>query len=205
MVREKALQRARVPQRYWDSSYKEISKEKSGVPYSPQQYCERYLKRVDDFIESGTGLLLYGNNGTGKTAMAVVIAKVIWSRGKTVLFLEAAGLISALINREMFDAEVSMRERMREVDCLIIDDLGKGNIDRKGFYARAMDELLRHRVSNRRVTIMTTNMQKEQLGDQKNPYAFKPSTMSALKESVIPIPVVGKDRREINRPTLWEE
>lgn len=183
------LRRMRVPGRFWDASLGEICAE--GDP-SPQEIARRYMAKLDEMVRRGIGLLLWGPNGRGKTCMAVVIGKEARRRGYTVLFGRASELKSMVIERAVFDADQSMWARMLSVDLLIVDDLGKGTQDSTGFGARLIDDLLRQRASERKVTILTTNMSPR---DQM-PQELKQSTMHTLKECVVPVHVAGPDRRD---------
>ena len=183
------LRRMRIPGRFWDASLEEIYGE--GSP-SPRSVARRYMDKLDDMIRRGVGLLLWGPNGRGKTCMAVVIGKEARRRGYTVLFGRASELKSMVIERAPFDSEQTMWSRMLSVDLLIVDDLGKGTQDSTGFGARLIDDLLRQRASERKVTILTTNMSpRDQI-----PAELKQSTMHTLKECVVPVHIAGPDRRE---------
>ena len=164
---------------------------------SPKSVAKKYLANLREFVSSGTGLLLWGKNGHGKTGMAVVFAK--WARryGYKVLFMEAAEMKRCVIERVAFDEEETMWERASAVDMLVIDDLGKGVKDGTGFGARMMDQLIRHRSANGRSIIITTNMDLEQLEEE-----LKPSTMHSIKECVIPVMVEGVDRRDESKTIL---
>jgi DNA replication protein DnaC len=91
----------------------------------------------------------------------------------------------------MFDEEQSVWDRAKSVDVLILDDLGKGVQDSTGFGARVVDDLIRHRNANRRITFITTNMTVKALEEE-----LKPSTMHSLKECIYPVKLLGSDLRE---------
>tara|TARA_B100001094_G_scaffold322338_1_gene371517 strand:- start:2299 stop:2814 length:516 start_codon:yes stop_codon:yes gene_type:complete len=160
--------------------------------------CE-YVKKMDSMIKGGVGLLLWGPNGRGKTALAVGIGKEFRRRGCTVLFVECAAVKDIFISRAAFDEEEVMWNRAKRVDVLILDDLGKGVQDSKGFGARVIDQLIRHRTSNQRVTFITTNIDPPRLAGE-----LKISTMHSLKESIVPVKIVGPDRREACKSKLLQ-
>lgn len=85
------------------------------------------------------------------------------------------------------------------VDLLVLDDLGKGTQDSKGFGARIIDQLIRHRASNCLATVITTNMDMDQISGE-----MKTSTVHSLKECAIPCHIKGKDRREPSRSKLQD-
>lgn len=186
------MDRMRVPRRLWQSRLDLVSE----IPWRdgekhPRELITCYLTKLEKMNAKGLGLVLWGPNGTGKSAAAVVIAKEFRRRGYAVLFFEAASLKDAVIGKMAFDEMETVWERARSVPVLILDDLGKGTQDGVGFGARLLDDLLRHRSANKLVTFITTNMDpRETLGKELNA-----STMSTLKECMIPVQITGDDRR----------
>jgi DNA replication protein DnaC len=186
------LVRMRVPRRYWEAHHNFIPDTTTvGSGVSARQAALNYLKNIEEMRRNGTGLLLWGSNGTGKTCMAIVIAKEFRRRGNTALFIEAADIKRFVIQHEMFDEDQTYWDRAMSVDVLVIDDLGKGVQDGTGLGARLIDELIRHRNASRLVTLITTNMNQRVLAEE-----LKVSTVSSLKEHVFPIHVSGIDRRD---------
>ena len=184
--------RMRIPRRHWSARLDLISDAPADDGKSNQEIVRCYLAKLERMRAKGLGLLLWGLNGTGKTAAAVVVAKEFRRRGYPVMFFEAASLKDAVIGKMAFDEMESVWERARSVAVLVLDDLGKGTQDGVGFGARLLDDLLRHRSANKLVTFITTNMDpRETLGDELNA-----STMSTLKECMIPVEITGDDRRD---------
>ena len=183
---EADMQRMRIPQRHWGASFGEISDD-------PKETVGKYLDQLDKFLSKGVGLLLWGDNGRGKTAAAAVVAKEARRRGKKVLFVEAADLKRAVIEKVAFDEESTVWERARTVDLLVLDDLGKGAQDSTGFGARILDELVRYRNARLCATLVTTNMSPR--GEQMES-ELKRSTLHTFKECMVPGKFTGRDRRE---------
>jgi DNA replication protein DnaC len=77
------LERMMIPKRYWDASFDKIDSD-------VQSIAQRYLMKLDEMVERGIGLMLWGENGRGKTCLAVVLGKELRRCGKTVLFMECA-------------------------------------------------------------------------------------------------------------------
>jgi DNA replication protein DnaC len=188
--------RMRIPRRYWDITANQVSRD--GDP-SAHDVLVKYLAKMTQMVTDGVGLLFWGDNGRGKTCAAVLIAKEARRCGFSVLFVESASLKQSVINNERFD-DVSVWDRARDVEVLVLDDLGKGVQDTTGFGARLLDELLRHRCANKLVTIITTNMNpQDQLAEE-----LKVSTIAVLKESVLPVKVVGRDFRDEAKSKVFD-
>ena len=194
------MERARIPARHWGARFVDVSDDvvvspsgRRGEELSPRAFVRRYLEQLGEMWERGVGLILFGPNGTGKTSAAVVVAKEYRRRGFTVLFFEAADMKRTVVEREGFDEEQTLWERAREVDVLVLDDLGKGNTDSTGFGASLLDELVRTRCGSGLVTIITSNRAPRTWEDSLGVVA---STVHALKECALPYQLAGRDHRE---------
>lgn len=183
------LERMHVPRRYWECTIDGVTDDVD-VDISPQEFLRRYFAQFESYLRLGIGAVLWGDNGRGKTAMAAIIAMMARRTCRLSLFLEVADLKRVVIERVRFDDERTLLERARMVDLLVLDDLGKGSQDSTGFGMRNIDELVRHRSSNRRSTIITTNLNPTDLRE-----VLKNSTSETLKDSSIPFFVAGPDRR----------
>lgn len=184
--------RSRIPRRHWKAGL-------GGVQESVKEVANKYLANLEAMSDKGVGLLLWGANGVGKTSLSVVIGKEYRRRGYSLMFIEAAELKSIVVEREMFDEDQSLWDRAKSVDVLLLDDLGKGVQDSTGFGMRVLDELIRHRNANKRVTFITTNMTVKGLEDE-----LKGSTMHSLKECIYPVRIAGDDLRESIKTEIGE-
>jgi len=101
-------------------------------------------------------LFLVGNNGCGKTHLALAITKVCLERGLAVLFAvvpDLLDLLRATVDsnaQEQFDARFL---KLLEADVLILDDLGT---QRSSPWANEkLFQLLNHRYNTRTPTVIT--------------------------------------------------
>jgi DNA replication protein DnaC len=189
-LEESDVIRMRLPKRHWEASFESINNVPENGDPPLKDTVKRYFEKIDEMTTRGVGLLLYGKNGTGKTSASCVVLKEMRRRAYSTMFVEAAELKSAVFKDIGFDDNETLWERMKEVDVLVIDDIGKGMHDNTGAFARIVDELIRHRSSNCRITWATTNMNLSDLEE-----TLKISTMHALKEAMVPIRVSGRDLR----------
>jgi DNA replication protein DnaC len=184
------VERMRIPQRYWGVRLAQ-------VPGEVQGYVEGYLRSLDEHLDRGDGLLLWGNNGVGKTSAAVLFAKEARRRGASVFFITAEGLRQAVLERQVFDEDQTVIERARSVDFLVLDDLGKEHPGETGFTERLFENLVRERCAARRVTIVTTNLPLKQGdgGSRSLSTVYIPSMLEVMKESICPIYFEGENQR----------
>lgn len=174
----------RIPRRFWEASADKI-------PESVMAKAIAYVRDIETSLNDGTGLLLWGPNGTGKTSVAVFIAKEARRRGAPVLFVTAEGLRQGVIENRMFKGDVPLIDRARTVDVLLLDDFGKEHSGGSGYTERFYEDLLRQRSSRRLLTLITSNMGIAQLSER-----YKPSMIEVMKETVYPLKVDGPSQRE---------
>ena len=185
------IERTRVPQRFWHVTYDE-------VPESVRHHLGNYLRSIDEMLDDGEGLLLWGPNGVGKTSVAALIAFEVSRRGGTAYFVTAESLRLASIDRTAFDDETTVMERALDVELLIIDDLGKEHRGGTEYAEHLIENILRVRLANRMATVITTNLPIS--GDRQGRIAglntvYSISTLEVLREALLPLEVFGENKR----------
>lgn len=181
----------RLPRRFWQSAFDQI-------PEHVQPAVRNYLQSIDDQLDDGNGLLLWGKNGCGKTSIAAFIAKEARRTGASVLFMTAESIRESSFGKEQVE-DGSLFDRVRTVDFLVIDDLGKEYRDAKKHAARLFENLVRERSASKATTIITTN--DPPMGLQK---IYPDSMLEVLKEVVVPLKVEGDNRRDDAQDVLRE-
>jgi len=77
--------------------------------------------------EAGNSLTLCGKPGCGKTHLACAVANYLLDAGRTVIYQQAIELVRAIRatwHRESGESETSVIARYRNVDLLILDEIG---------------------------------------------------------------------------------
>lgn len=174
----------RIPRRYWAVKYVEVEND------SLRTTVEAYLKEIDVHLDAGNGILFWGKNGRGKTSAAVILMKECRRRGAPSLFVTAEDLRKADIEKTSFHDDITVMDRAREVDVLIVDDLGKEHSGASGYSKVIYENLIRVRSAHKRTTIITSNMGPKQLTER-----YGTSMMEVLRETVAPAHVEGENRR----------
>jgi len=142
----------RIPRRFWESSFDAIPE------CEGRDVLRSYLRNIEDMLDRGEGLLLWGPNGHGKTSAAVIVMMEARRRGASALFVQAETLRASVLDGTMFSDEKTLLERAREVDFLVLDDLGKEHAGETGFSERLFENLIRGRTASKRTTLVTTNL-----------------------------------------------
>lgn len=114
---------------------------------------------AEGFSERGGNLLIVGGTGTGKTHITTSIAKVVISKGHSVIYDGIANILSDF-EEDKFKSGYTPKEpksaKYTECDLLIIDDLGTE------FTSQFTDSCLYNLINSRQnkglSTIITTNL-----------------------------------------------
>lgn len=192
---EQDMLHANIPADYWRAGV-------DRVDYEGDEFG-RYRDRIVPYMRRGVGLLLHGPKGHGKTYAACALLRVAIKHRARGFYLEVNRLQEVYIERSTteFDVEeVSMLERARRAELLVLDDLGEEHV--KEFSTRVLEGLCRYRLSRRRSTIFTTNLPVKG-GELERIYGGW--ITSVLKGKVHPLRIQGTDWREKQARALEQE
>lgn len=154
-----------------------------------ENIARKYVANFDAMREQGTGLLLCGPVGTGKSFLAACIANELIGQGTPCLMTNFSRLISRI--SEKFGGDQKYLDNLNRFDLLIIDDLGAER-DTEFTWEKVMNVIdARYRAGL--PLIITTNLMSQELyapSDIRRQRVF-----SRLKEMCICLEVNGADRR----------
>lgn len=180
------MQAAGVGPRFWNSS---LRGESPDLPHV--QFLQRWIAELPHHLERGHGLLLFGDFGSGKTSLGVVLMKEVMARGGSALKVSAMDLSRHAIEKTRFDEQTSWQDRMDAVDLLVLDDLGAEH--ESGWSRSLVERLIRTRVESNRSMVITTN-----ISGKDAPSIFGSAVHSVLAEAVFPVEVRGKWRNKVS-------
>lgn len=123
---ERRLGRARIPPRFTDKSFENFaadSAEKQAALKAAQSYAKQFTAR----LTSGTCMAFLGKPGTGKTHLAVAIARDISEKSYTALYVKTLDYIRLV--RDAWAPDATMRElaviqQFVDPQLLILDEVG---------------------------------------------------------------------------------
>jgi DNA replication protein DnaC len=191
--------RANIPLKYWD---REITDVVDGIV---SEKLQAYTRKLDQAVMNGIGLYLLGTQGTGKTLAACLVLKEAIRKGYRVYFTMLTEVLEKYCDgRYDRDARAAFTRSILEADFLVVDDIDKGYIsDKSTFIDTAYDYVFRTRANKNLPVIITSNMKREDFGDQEK-LVFGKSLVSIFDEHLIDVLVQGKDRRKEIQEKLRE-
>ena len=156
-----------------------------------------FIDNLDSNLESGRGLWLSGDAGTGKTTLAMLVSKVALEKAYSVAIYSLPQLLARI--RRTYDDEangdsyLAFFERVTSVDLLHIDDFGAEK--RSDWVLEQLYALVNARYEDERSIVLTTNLPLDKLEEQ-----IGARTVSRLAEICEQVPLFGVDRRYEKAP-----
>lgn len=147
----------------------------------------------------GEGLYIEGTNGTGKTHLAAAIALQLIHEGVPVICKTSSDLLTDI--KRSFDDdslnEAQILDVYKQVDLLVIDDLGKEQCS--DWSMSVLYSILNDRYEDMKPVIVTTNYNADQLAAALTPKGFDNSKIvaiiSRLKETSRVLTMAWEDAR----------
>lgn len=163
--------------------------------------CMKYVLNSERLIDRGTGLILTGQFGVGKTFCMNLLLKDLVKLGYDCFGTTFSSMI------QMFTAgwkdEESRKHFERRVaksQVLLLDDLGKEMTTSTNLSGSTLDDVIRSRVQEGRVTLLTANLSFDEIGEK-----YGEAVLSLLTEFCIVHEVEGEDFRPKAGRRLLEE
>jgi DNA replication protein DnaC len=191
--RRTARLEGRLPRRYEGVSF-----ERPPVPEierrAPEQVrtVRRYVRQIRESLESGKGLWMQGDIGTGKTTLAMLISKAALEADRSVAIYSLPRLLNLL--RESMESsagKLDLIDRLTDVDLLHIDDLGAENTTE--WVLEQLYTIVNARYEAERAIVATTNLMPDELSER-----LGARTVSRLVEICgDPIALTGDDDRKL--------
>ena len=167
--------------------------------YNPKQIriAKQYVQHWEEFLESPTGLLLWGDVGTGKSFIAGCIANALLDKGVPVIMTNFARLLNKLIDMYSGDRNAYI-DSFKRYPLMIIDDLG---MERDSEFAKEqVFSVIDSRYRSQLPMIVTTNLSLEELKDPTD--LSRARIYDRVLERCLPIRVNEQNIRELNQAAV---
>jgi DNA replication protein DnaC len=168
------------------------------MPSATVQVVRAYLRNLDQRLDGGRGLWLYGDVGTGKTTLAMLVSKTALEAGRSVAIYSLPRLLAEI--RDTYEegsrhSYTDLLDRLAEVDLLHVDDVGTEKTS--PWVLEQLYAIVNSRYEEQKSIVLTTNLDREELAEQINP-----RTVSRLEEMCEELPLFGSDHRKYVEPDL---
>jgi DNA replication protein DnaC len=165
------------------------------------RHVRRFCDRIEANVEAGKGFFFFGDRGTGKTTLAMLIAQYALRARRTVAIYTAPWLLSQIRSTYEQGAEqtyLGLMERLAAVDLLQLDDMAVAS--QTDWTLEQLYTIVNRRYEDQRSIVLTADVDSpERLGEH-----IGPRTASRLLEMCEPVPLKGADKRVAVRPSARE-
>ena len=183
------MARTRIPKRYehctlesYETEFPSATRSLKAAHRSARKFVESYPLET-----GGTGLLLTGSIGVGKTHLAVgILQALVAERGATGLFYDYRDLLKQVqnsYNRQVQATELEILQPVFEAEVLVLDELGASKPT--DWVWDTVAHILNTRYNDRRTTIITTNYANgAPLGGEQGSSAFAQARAAVREETL---------------------
>ncbi len=174
--------------------YRHVAFERPPISDLPEPIVRQvrgYVRKIDEHLQAGEGLWLFGDVGTGKTSLAMLVSQQAIDAGHSVAIYSLPRLLAEIRDTFEADAEhsyVQLLDRLATVDLLHIDDVGAERTS--PWVLEQLYAIVNARYEEERAMLITTNLERDELAEQ-----ITERTVSRLEEMCEILPLFGEDRR----------
>jgi DNA replication protein DnaC len=152
-----------------------------------------FIRNIDHNLEEGRGFWFFGDVGTGKTSLAMLVSKSALEAGRSVAIYSMPRLLADI--KETYEdrserSYMQLFERLCSVDLLHIDDLGAEK--RTEWVLEQLYAIVNERWQEQKSMVVTTNL----LDPEELRAQIGARTVSRVTEMCVQIPIMGRDRRQ---------
>jgi DNA replication protein DnaC len=118
-----------------------------------------FMRSLEDNLDAGRGLWFDGPVGTGKTSLAILVAKAAKEAGRSYAVYPVPRLLAEIkrtFDRDASDSYLGFFRRLCSVDLLVLDDLGAEK--QTEWVLEQLYSIVNERWQDRRSIVVTTNI-----------------------------------------------
>jgi DNA replication protein DnaC len=118
-----------------------------------------FVRSIEENLDTGRGLWFDGPVGTGKTSLAILVAKAAKDAGRSYAVYPVPRLLAEIkrtFDRDASDTYLGFFRRLCTVDVLVLDDLGAEK--QTEWVLEQLYSIVNERWQDRRAIVVTTNI-----------------------------------------------
>jgi DNA replication protein DnaC len=154
-----------------------------------------FVRSIDEKLENGRGLWFDGPVGTGKTSLAILVAKAAKDAGRSYAVYPVPRLLAEIkrtFDRDASDTYLGFFRRLCTVDVLVLDDLGAEK--QTEWVLEQLYSIVNERWQDQRSIVVTTNIPD---ADPEAPARLLDASARDLREAAGRVD--GRDLEELRR------
>jgi DNA replication protein DnaC len=156
-----------------------------------------FVRSLEDNLDAGRGVWFDGPVGTGKTSLAILVAKAAKQAGRSYAVYPVPRLLAEIkrtFDRDASDSYLGFFRRLCSVDLLVLDDLGAEK--QTEWVLEQLYSIVNERWQDRRSIVVTTNIPDE---DPEAPAVALRASVRELRSVVSRGRYDGRDLDELRR------
>ena len=181
-------------------SISDMTFEKDNGSQPKLSFCREYAKNFEDKLKRGSGLILLGPCGTGKSFGAGCILNSVLNQGYRALMISMEK-IAEQAEEAGFEGKGEYFDDLMNIPLLIIDDLGTAR--ETEYMMEITNRVISDREKSMKPLIVTTNIPYEDIKNPRNDGWAR--IWSRINSRSIPINFSGTDKRSESAAKLRDE
>jgi DNA replication protein DnaC len=156
-----------------------------------------FVRSIEDNFDTGRGLWFDGPVGTGKTSLAILVAKAAKDAGRSYAVYPVPRLLAEIkrtFDRDASDTYLGFFRRLCTVDVLVLDDLGAEK--QTEWVLEQLYSIVNERWQDRRSIVVTTNIPD---ADPDGPARLLRSSVRDLRDATASGRLDGRDLDDLRR------
>jgi DNA replication protein DnaC len=156
-----------------------------------------FVRSIDEKLDDGRGLWFDGPVGTGKTSLAILVAKAAKDAGRSYAVYPVPRLLAEIkrtFDRDASDTYLGFFRRLCTVDVLVLDDLGAEK--QTEWVLEQLYSIVNERWQDRRSIVVTTNIPD---ADPEAPARMLQASARELRDATASGRFDGRDLDDLRR------
>jgi hypothetical protein len=170
---------------YWRCSVDGIQSE------SARDVVSNYARKIVSMVQSGSGLVIGGDRGVGKTGAAAVLIKEAVRRGFTAYFVTHPEIRELQFNDRVFGEGrdgITVNQKILSAEILFLDGFDEPFLVDKAFGPLQLERLVSRRNASGFATVLTTRVAKK--------FKDYSDLHDAVRQTMLPITIRGRNLRD---------